>query len=398
MRHVQGILCSIMTFVIILLSGQFALAQEPGSKNEGLPTLDLCGVIRNAEGTPIPNGMIIIEQGKSDTKVVRKGVSDKEGRFCIKAVSQGPATITFEAYGYDTLREHGVQLVKGMDLSKILQWRWSWWVLLLLLMPGVVALGLAAGKEYWEKRMKASDKPADSGKEKTQQGKGGQNSGAEKDKAREGCESEQHRENRFLIAACSGLTWMVTLALLGWLVAPGYQGIYLFHPSFVFEFYVPILGFIGALLYVLDLCRRGREDIPRGTEFGMRLIMGPYVAIIMVVLFGNDLNIVNLQSTSAKGALAFFSGLLVVIAIQGLIERGNEWLGKWRRESRYQPSEIAKEFQLDQEEDLKLRKVGIKHLIQIRERGEKDLREEFKKAELDESLVIGFKKKLEEGG
>ena len=104
-----------------------------------------------------------------------------------------------------------------------------------------------------------------------------------------------------------------------------------------FELYIPILGFVGALLYVLDLCRRGREDIPRGTEFGMRLIMGPYVAIVMVLLFANNLGFVDFTSPLARATLAFFSGLLVVVAHQGLIERGNETLGRWRRNSRYMP-------------------------------------------------------------
>jgi hypothetical protein len=182
--------------------------------------------------------------------------------------------------------------------------------------------------------------------------------------------------------------------LLAWLSEPYSKGIYFFDPEFKFDFYVPILGFIGALLYVLDLCRRGREDIPRGTEFGMRIVMGPYVAIVMVLLFGNNLQFVDLESPIAKGTVAFFSGLLVVIALQGLIERGNEWLGRWRRKSRYEPSDVAKKFGLTEEEDLRLRKAGILHLPQLREGDERELKIEAEKAGFDENLIVDFKKRL----
>jgi len=205
-------------------------------------------------------------------------------------------------------------------------------------------------------------------------------------------------ENPFFIAFLGGLFWLgAFLFLLLRLEHFGHPyKISLFHSDLSFEFYVPILGFIGALLYVLDIYRKGKEDIPKGMEFGMRLFMAPYVAIFMVILSGHDLGFLKLDSPVAEGVIAFFSGLLVVTAFQGLVEKGQEMLGQWRLKSRYVPSEVAKRFNLSREEDLKLRKMGIHLLIQLREKEEQDLRKEARKVGFDENVIITFKKELEE--
>ncbi len=363
MKVVQFFLSMTIAVLVLVFGIQHALAEDPIGHGNSETSLPIFGTVRNAEGQAIPDATITLEPEDAKTKISLKGVSDKDGRFRIKI---------------------------------ILKRTWSGWILLVLLIPGVAGLLVAAVKEWHEKRKESKFNHADSEEDEARQGKVTQWSEEGQDtEAGKSASGKQH-DNRFLVAFFNGLIWMGSLAVLAWLVDPVSEGISLFDQELTFDFYVPILGFIGALLYVLDLCRRGREDIPRGTEFGMRLIMGPYVAIMMVLLFGENLQFVDLHSPVAKAALAFFSGLLVVIALQGLIERGNEWLGRLRQRHRYEPSEVAKKFDLNQEEDLKLRKVGVLHLIQIRDCDEDKLREEVRKVGFDENLAVAFRKQLEE--
>jgi hypothetical protein len=193
---------------------------------------------------------------------------------------------------------------------------------------------------------------------------------------------------RFLCAAINALAWMVILVVLALRQQYSFD---FFNLGLKFELFVPIFGFLGALLYVLDLSRRGREDIPLGTEFGMRIIMGPYVAIVVVVLVGQDFEHVDLKSPVGRGFLAFASGLVVVAALQRLIEASQEKLGEWRKRSRYEPSEIAREFHIVEEEDLKLRKADIRYLIQLKEYSVEDLKEKANNVGFDEHLAAGLK-------
>jgi len=67
-----------------------------------------------------------------------------------------------------------------------------------------------------------------------------------------------------------------------------------------------------------------------------------------------------------KTRRANFSGFPVVLFLQGLAERGDELLGRWREEMRYQPSETAAKFKLDIREDLRLRQeVRLKNFGQL---------------------------------
>jgi len=69
-------------------------------------------------------------------------------------------------------------------------------------------------------------------------------------------------------------------------------------------------------------------------------------------------------------------------------------LGQWRQRTRYEPSEVAEKFKLSQEEDMALRKAGIRHLVQVRERSEDDLRKEVSRAGFDENLAADFRRQL----
>lgn len=164
-----------------------------------------------------------------------------------------------------------------------------------------------------------------------------------------------------------------------------------FDSSLKFDLYVPVLGFLGALLFVLDLSRRGKQDIPVTTEFGMRIVMAPYVAIVVVMLFGQNFQHIDLDHPIGKAILAFSSGLVVVATLQRLIEASQEKLGEWRKKARYEPSEIAREFHLSEEEDRILRKADLRYLIQLKKYPEDELKEKAKKVGFDEYLAVGLK-------
>jgi 5'-nucleotidase len=205
--------------------------------------------------------------------------------------------------------------------------------------------------------------------------------------------TEGQQENQFLMALCNGTVWVITLLVLALL---GFQKLHFFSQDLTFEFYVPILGFLGALLYMFHMFHKGEQKIPKGKEFGMRILLAPYVAIIVVVLFGRDLGLVDLKSTAGRGTLAFFSGLLVIAFLQQIIEKGQERLGRWRESSRYEASEIAQKFNLSLEEDLKLRKGDLRYLVQLEQYTEEQLREKARQIGFDEHLLVGLKHKCPE--
>jgi hypothetical protein len=61
-----------------------------------------------------------------------------------------------------------------------------------------------------------------------------------------------------------------------------------------------------------------------------------------------------LGSHTGRATLAFISGLLVVVVLQGIIERANSMLGNWRRKSENQQSPIAQRFNLNEDEEKRL--------------------------------------------
>lgn len=126
----------------------------------------------------------------------------------------------------------------------------------------------------------------------------------------------------------------------------------------------------------------------------MRLVLAPYVAIVIVIFFGGTFTFIQLTNLQAQAALAFFSGFLVVLFLQGLTERGNEVLGQWRSDNRYEPSEIARRFNLDREEDLKLRKANLKYLAQLQALPEGDLRVLGRQTDLGEGFLVALQRRL----
>jgi hypothetical protein len=144
----------------------------------------------------------------------------------------------------------------------------------------------------------------------------------------------------------------------------------------------------------LDLLR---TEVSGLREFALRLVLGPYVAVVMVLLFSGTFEFVNVTNTfGSQATVAFFSGFLVVFVLQNLTEKGNELLGQWRESSRYEPSEIARTFKLRMDDDVKLQKVNLKYLAQLRALSEdpNDLKTLARHSELGEGLLVGLVKDL----
>lgn len=351
----EGFLWGVAIWFLCALCVSGSVFAEDGNAKQ----IMIHGTFKDGNGNPISNGIIKIFQGESE--IEESTASD--GSFRV-TLSPGPAKIIYQAPGYRMLTD---KLVLSEDLKsfdKTFQTEsvggcWS----LLLLVPGVFGLLVAWGKEVFREKRRDRHDPQD----------------------------------RLLLCLFNGFIWAGVLAGI-WYGAAAPQGIskvQLFHHSLTFEFYVPLLGFFGSLLYVFDLFRSQEVDNFKEREFGMRIIMGPYVAIIMVALYGKDLDFIDLGSDTGQGTLAFISGLLVVVALQGIIERANEFLGRWRRQSGYHPSPIARKFKLSEEEDRMLHKIAIRHPEQLRNREESELKEEVKKAGFDEHLAVTLKRSLE---
>jgi hypothetical protein len=328
-------------------------AQNRDTDPQGIFKLKtISGTVQKSDGEAIANTTVAIVP-----PVCRTGITNRDGEFTIEAVKPGPADITFKAFGYDDLIEKGVPLAQNMTLNRTLREKSTGWWLLILFIPAIVGMALSALIGTLE--------------------------------AGYGC-----CINRFWMAAIYGAIWFAVLFIP--LKMDGISKYEFLYPSLTFEFYVPLLGFLGALLYVLDLSRKGQEEINKEAEFQQRIILGPYVAIIMVVLFGKDLGIVDITSPIGRATIAFVSGLLVVAFFQRIVEKGQEMLGEWREKSSsyYAQSEIAKTFNLSKEEDLRLRKAGIRYLSQLDEYQEDKLVEKVKEVGFDVTLIKVFKKEL----
>ena len=94
--------------------------------------------------------------------------------------------------------------------------------------------------------------------------------------------------------------------------------------------------------------------------------------------------------------MAFISGLIVVVAIQGIIERANEMLGKWRRKNDpYLASPIAQKFNLSEIEDKELSKAGLRYPEQLLMLSADEIKRMQDAADLDKNLVLALKRKVE---
>ena len=90
--------------------------------------------------------------------------------------------------------------------------------------------------------------------------------------------------------------------------------------------------------------------------------------------------------------MAFFSGLVVVVAIQGLIERANETLGRWRRQHNpHTFSPLAEKFKLNEEEDKALRKLSLRLPKQLLVWPDDALQSAAGSVNINENLLLAMK-------
>jgi len=242
---------------------------------------------------------------------------------------------------------------------------------LVLPLPGIVVLGSRSALEGWQRHARSQSQNAST-----------QEEGPDFDLP--------------LIPVCLG-SWLVTFLILWYLSSlTGSTTLAILDSDLTFRPFVPFFGLLGAMIFVIDLFR-GKKAAGFGTEFALRLVLGPYVAIVMVVLFEDNFRFVDVTGAKAQAALAFFSGFLVVLFLQAITERGNELLGRWREGARYQPSEIAAKFGLDIRDDLKLtQEARLRYLAQLRTLSDGILKEKGREAGLGDGLLVEFKKRLEE--
>jgi hypothetical protein len=323
------------------------------------PTIEkIEGWIQIPSGWDPPGILVQITQSNGVTKSAHP---DREKSIVtFTNVKAGPAKVAYIAPGLEKKTKEGFILAQGGDISETLGFDWFPSGLILLIPGFSVVLWLAMMNMIWA-----------------------------------GDPDKQRRIGEpVLILLCLG-TWVFTFSLL-WLLLK-YRGggsLHFLHPQLAFPLFVPIFGFVGALIFVLDLLR---TEVSGLREFALRLVLGPYVAVVMVLLFSGTFEFVNVTNTfGSQATVAFFSGFLVVFVLQNLTEKGNELLGQWRESSRYEPSEIARTFKLRMDDDVKLQKVNLKYLAQLRALSEdpNDLKTLARHSELGEGLLVGLVKDL----
>ena len=299
-------------------------------------------------------------------QVTRNGVTfsepaDEKGKVTFKKLRAGPATVKYSADGTQAKEVPDALIIEGSDLSASLLFDWFPYGLLLLI-PAVVVLALRAGLDWWW--------------EKSAEDRG--------------------RTTTSILILASLLIWGVTFFGVWFMLrGKGDNSLHFFHPALSFSLAVPIFGFLGTLLFVIDVCQKktaGKQDVDTAMEFVLRLVLGPYVAIVMVLLFSNTFSFVQVSNNfEGQATVAFFSGFLVLLVLQGLSEQGNELLGRWRNSSRYEQSEIAQALNLAIEEDLKLKKVNLKCLDQLRMLKNEELVQMARQSDLAEGFLLGLK-------
>ena len=353
----------------------------PGGRNSQVvftmkyPTIDkVSGWIQIPGGWDPPNILVRVTQSNGVTKSQRP--DKEESAVTFTDVKAGPAMVEYIAPGLEKKTKEDFILAQGSDISETLGFDWFPSGLILLI-PGVSVV-------FWWAwmNMKWAGDP-----------------------------DKQRRTGEFWLISISLGAWVFTFFLL-WLLLKfrGGGSLHFLHPQLAFPLFVPIFGFVGALIFALDLLRTDSRDrttskasesapteVSGFREFALRLVLGPYVAIVMALLFSGTFEFVNVSDKfGSQATVAFFSGFLVVFVLQNLTEKGNELLGQWRASSRYEPSEIARKFKLRMDDDVKLQKVNLKYLAQLRALSEdpNDLSALAKHTELGAGFLLGLVKDL----
>jgi Carboxypeptidase regulatory-like domain len=328
----------------------------------------LGGVMTTPRGKPIPN--VLVEVQDTPGTSFRTQANDK-GEFQFKNLKAGRAQVVkYTAEGYAEASHAPLDLSERSNLSMVLQPRPTPFGLLLLL-PGIVVLAWWAYTGRGHGHIFPAE-PLDP----------------------ESPEEERSDPNAWLLIVSLGLWGLVFFGLWLWMNIRRIESLTFFDTNLSFSLFVPVCGFLGALVFAIDLVQQKHPSINTFRELAMRVLLAPYVAMIIVSFFGGTFTFIQLTNLESQAALAFFSGFLVVLFLQGLTERGNELLGQWRSSNRYEPSEIALAFKLGMEEDLKLRKANLKYLAQLQALPEADLRVLGRQTDLGEGLLVALQRQL----
>jgi hypothetical protein len=359
---------SIFLFIMVLSAWILVSTAYANTPSGAIPPssealITVSGRIVDTRNLPIGNATITITQKRGANGEQSEQVlpTSSDGRFHARVQKGYVDSIVYKAEGYKEIKDIAVQLYGMFPLEKTLQAESIGTCCnLLILVPGI--LGLLIPLLTSESRIQL-----------------GASTGSFK--------------KRIFVAFLNGSVWAVVLAAIWFKMnEKGINTIQLFHPALTFEFYIPLLGLFGSLLFVFDLFLNPRDKF-KGKEFGMRIIMAPYIAIVMVLIFGNDFTM--LGSHTGRATLAFISGLLVVVVLQGIIERANSMLGNWRRKSENQQSPIAQRFNLNEDEEKRLSLMHIRHPGQLLEIKDEKLMEKAKQNGIDSSLLMNIKKHLQ---
>jgi len=368
--RLSSIFSPMVVVVLLIIPTPLVFSADNGTT---CPGYTLTGTVTDSTNAPIPNAVVRVKQGAAERKAVTSSKNGENGTYKIKCLGPSPFSITFSAPGFGTITEKGLKITEDTEWPTMLAIKsiGGLWVLALFI-PAVVGLcvPLITLTRARDRNSGAVASPA-----------GGHEEGI-----------------RLLVAILNGLTWTAVLVVIWWkaLLPHNVYMMQLFSPNLTFDFYVPLLGFLGALLYVFDVFRAKDSDRFKGKEFGMRIIMAPYVAIIVVALFGKDFEFMDLRSHTGQGTLAFVSGLLVVAFLQGIIERTNEFLGRWRKKRvDYKPSPLTVKFDLSEEEDIVFRSAGIRISEQLLSREDSELTAAGKNSDFDAGLALALKRRLE---
>jgi hypothetical protein len=344
---------------------------EPGNSFafilDFLPVKKLEARIIPPKGWKLENAWIEVTQnGKTFSFFAEDGKFNVETEN-LKLIT-GPARVTYRAAGVSPRKNVETELTAETTLATSLPFD-PFPYGLLLLIPAIVILGLRAGLE-WRWRQRKRD----------------------------------FRDLGLLLIIIAVVLWGGTFFALWWLVGDeGANTLHVFHPNLSFSLAVPIFGFLGSLLFVIDVFQSRtptdlssdqieKQNLNTSMEFVLRLVLGPYVAIVMVLLFRDTFTFLNVSDhLGAQATVAFFSGFLVTLVLQSLSEKGNELIGEWRSTTRYDPSEIARELNLAMEEDLKLRKVNLKYLGHLRRLTDDDIVHLAKQSDINEGLLFSLR-------
>jgi hypothetical protein len=283
--------------------------------------------------------------------------TDENGWFSFDDLTAGPARVVYSANGYQTTTiEPTIRM--GNDLSASLSLE-SFPSALLLLIPGIMILTLRTTINW---QVETAEGPL--------------------------------RDPDRILIVTSLVIWGAAFFFLWFMLSRNnIDSLNFFHPKLSFPLFVPFFGFLGALIFVTDAFRTGQRYIEGSSEFAFRLVLGPYVAVVVLLLFRD--NGVPSSKLETQATVAFFSGFLVVLVLQMLTEKGNEILEQWRSKSRYEPSELAVRFHLDMADDLKLREINLKYLEQLRSLPEEELRVVGRRTTLGEEFLVSLWSQLQ---